>query len=113
MARAFEEKPKTDDPAWMTAHYHARKIVGSGPCERCGSPDASDVHHKNGNWKDNSPENLERICRSCHNKVHRKRKPCVICGTPQKGLGYCNKHYIRFKKYGDPLMLRGKREVLG
>lgn len=26
-----------------------------------------------------------------------------ICGKPQKGYGYCNKHYIRFKKYGDPL----------
>lgn len=25
------------------------------------------------------------------------------CGNKHKGLGYCEKHYIRFKKYGDPL----------
>jgi site-specific DNA-cytosine methylase len=25
MAKAFENKPKTSDPSWMTAHYHARK----------------------------------------------------------------------------------------
>lgn len=31
------------------------------------------------------------------------------CGKPKKGLGYCNAHYIRFKKYGDPL---GGRPVM-
>ena len=103
MARSFDERPTTDDPGWMTAHHHARKMVPQGPCSRCGAPGASDVHHKNGDWTDNRPENLERICRSCHNRVHRRRKPCVICGKPQKGLGYCDKHYQRFKKYGDPL----------
>lgn len=32
-------------------------------------------------------------------------KSCAIngCNGKYKGLGYCNKHYIRFKKYGDPL----------
>lgn len=33
---------------------------------------------------------------------------CIICGEPQKGLGYCNKHYIRFKKYGDSLFTKNK-----
>ena len=27
---------------------------------------------------------------------------------PQKGYGYCNKHYIRFKKYGNPLHTENK-----
>lgn len=33
------------------------------------------------------------------------RRECTIdgCRAPQKGFGYCNRHYIRFKKYGDPL----------
>ncbi len=111
MARAFEERPKKDDPGWSTAHYHARKIVKSGPCERCGSPNALDAHHKDGNWRNNLPENLERICRSCHNKVHRERQSCKICGKPQKGLGYCNKHYLRFKRHGDPLMVKRARRM--
>src|SRR5579864_1017884 len=57
---------------WSTAHYHARKSVPKGPCVRCGKPNARDVHHEDENFLNNSPENLERICRSCHNREHRK-----------------------------------------
>ena len=63
-----------------------------------------DVHHKDGDFHNNAPENLIRLCRSCHIKAHRKPKVCKICGAPMKGLGYCEKHYQRFKKYGDPLL---------
>lgn len=28
------------------------------------------VHHKNGNWADNRPENLEVLSASAHGKVH-------------------------------------------
>jgi hypothetical protein len=102
-AKAFDAKPVKERPTSTTAHWHSRKMIPPGPCMRCGNSNASDVHHKNGDWTDNRLENLERICRSCHLKEHSRRTPCVICGKPQKGLGYCNKHYIRFKKYGDPL----------
>ena len=91
---------------WSTAHYHARKLVPKGPCNRCGKPNARDVHHRDENHLNNSPENLERICRSCHNLVHKQRGSCLICGQPQKGLGYCEKHYQRFKKHGDPLAVK-------
>ena len=104
MAKGFSEKPKKKDASWMTAHYHARKICPPSPCEICGSEKSTEVHHKNGNWRDNRPENLMRVCRSCHVKQHKKKGACSICGKPQKGLGYCEKHYQRFKKYGDPMM---------
>ncbi len=103
MAQNFDQREIKPDPEWMTAHYHARKEVPPGPCGKCGSADASDVHHKNGDWRDRSRENLERICRSCHMKEHREARLCVVCGKPQKGLGYCDKHYQRFKATGDPL----------
>jgi len=106
MKAAFRAKPKKRDSSWMTAHYHARNLKPPGPCERCGKPNGSDVHHKNGDWQDNSPENLERLCRSCHNREHRPRAACSICGKPVKGYGYCDKHYQRFKKWGDPLMVK-------
>ena len=64
------------------------------------------VHHKDGNPQNNDPLNLMRLCRSCHLKQHRGRKSCSICGKPVKGLGFCEKHYQRFKKYGDPLMFK-------
>lgn len=35
----------------------------------------------------------------------------MICGKPHKGLGYCDKHYQRFKKYGDPLMVKANQHT--
>ena len=91
------------------AHQSAKKIgylIGNRErvCEICGSTRSIDVHHKDHDFHNNSPENLMVLCRSCHMKIHRKPKEaCVICGKPTKGHGYCNAHYIRWKKYGDPL----------
>lgn len=96
------DRRHSHDVGWSTAHYHARKIVPKGPCCRCGKPQAKDVHHKDGNHLNNSPENLERICRGCHSREHRPKGSCTICGLPQKGLGFCGKHYQRFKRHGDP-----------
>jgi len=31
-----------------------------------------------------------------------------VCGRPIYGLGYCNKHWQRFKKHGDPLTVKNK-----
>lgn len=43
-------------------------------CQRCGFEamvkDQIDVHHKNGNHKDNSIENLESLCANCHRLEH-------------------------------------------
>src|SRR5207253_9759285 len=100
------EGQKKETVGWMTAHYHARKKCPHGPCVKCQTPNALDVHHKDGNWRNNSLDNLERICRSCHNKEHGVRSIFTICGSPAKGLGYCEKHYQRFKKYGDPNLVK-------
>ena len=102
MAKGFEAKPKTGT-SWATTHAHARKLCPPGPCERCGVPDARDVHHRDGNHLNNLRENLERICRSCHIREHQQATSCMICGGPHKGLGYCEKHYQRLKRHGDPM----------
>lgn len=36
-----------------------------GPCRKCGAKKA-ERHHINGNTLDNSPENIEALCRRCH-----------------------------------------------
>lgn len=106
MATAFDARPVKNDPGWATAHHHARKLVPVGACEKCGSPDARDVHHRDGNYQNNDLSNLQRLCRSCHSKEHRQKSSCSICGKPVKGLGFCDKHYQRFKKHGDPLTVK-------
>jgi len=53
--------------------------------------------------KDAAPQ---QICRSCHMKQHRQKASCTLCDKPAKGLGYCVKHYQRFKKWGDPMALK-------
>ena len=111
MSAAKKAEPKTG-VSYMAGHLHARQLLPNGCCEICGSNKNVDVHHKDGNYLNNSLENLQRLCRSCHNKVHRPAKTCSICGKKVKGYGYCNKHYIRFKRYGDPLIKFGKRETI-
>src|SRR5690606_3770283 len=110
MAKSFKGRKITDDPSWYTAHKWAREIKKAEMCEIRGSTKNVEIHHKDENWKNNSLENLQALCRSCHVKTHRPKKSCKICGKPQKGLGYCNKHYIRFKKYGDPLFKKNGTE---
>ena len=110
MGQAFDSR-HSPDVGWSTAHYHARKIVERGSCSRCGKPNARDVHHLDGNHLNNDPSNLERICRSCHNREHRPKGSCVICGAPVKGLGYCTKHLARFKRWGDPMLVKRNQHL--
>lgn len=43
-------------------------------CYFCGKEETesciNDIHHKDGNHQNNSPENLMKLCRSCHKKLH-------------------------------------------
>lgn len=110
MKAAFREKPKIG-MNWSTLHYHARNLLPNGCCEICGSNKNVDVHHKDLNPENNLLNNLQRVCRSCHIKIHHPAKKCLICGEKVRGLGYCNKHYIRYKKYGNPLYVNGKEVV--
>lgn len=77
----------------------ARSIVPPGACVDCGIPDAPDVHHKDKNNQNNSPENLVRLCKKCHYKYHRSWNLCIVCGLPAKGLNLCSKHYQSYKKH--------------
>lgn len=112
MKRGHVKKGKNEQ-LYSPAHHSARKVAymidtKKYVCEICGATENIDVHHKDGNYQNNSSDNLVTLCRSCHMKIHRKKAVCVLCGKPVKGHGYCNMHYIRFKKYGDPLFCRGR-----
>ncbi len=59
-------------PSHHTARAIAYTILGKEyRCENCGSTTNIDVHHKDGDRNNNTPGNLELLCRSCHMKKHR------------------------------------------
>ena len=39
-------------------------------CEICGAVEGLQVHHKNVNYLDNSPQNLQWLCTKCHSAEH-------------------------------------------
>lgn len=48
-----------------------RKLIDTSICSNCKTKDGViDVHHKNGNHKDNNPDNLISLCHKCHGKFH-------------------------------------------
>jgi DNA-directed RNA polymerase subunit RPC12/RpoP len=56
--------------AW---YQEARKLRGKS-CENCGGARLLAAHHVDGNWKNNSPENIQTLCVSCHAIHHHRVK---------------------------------------
>ncbi|OHD24265.1 MAG: hypothetical protein A2Y38_20070 [Spirochaetes bacterium GWB1_59_5] len=84
-------------------------------CEVCQAQTHLGVHHKDRNPANNSSENLLTLCASCHTKLHwsegkrpwKELEPCQICGAVGKlKHGMCQKHYQRWKKFGDPFLTK-------
>lgn len=74
---------REDHPGWKgdaaaveTGRCRARRMYPETiACERCGhAPDEGDWpierHHKDENTRNNSPENIEMLCRRCHKRHH-------------------------------------------
>lgn len=81
MRRAFI-KVGTNDQTWSNAHATARKIneliLGKDACEKCGRTESLDIHHIDGNYKNNSIDNLMCLCRSCHMKLEKNKEKLAI-----------------------------------
>lgn len=50
--------------------WRARQIKQRKQCATCAATAALHVHHKDRNPANNTPENLEVLCASCHLKLH-------------------------------------------
>jgi len=87
-------------------------------CECCGKTPSRrqhlHAHHINGDWLDHRPENIKTLCVGCHLRLHTKpSRPCVVCGEKSRKHKMCQKHFQRWKKYGDPLLtkvMRGQKK---
>ena len=76
-------------------------------CMKCNNtewldkPITLDLHHKDGNWNDNSPENTELLCPNCHSYTDNYK-------SKNKGNGRGKKKYIPkpfYPKFLNPLPL--------
>jgi hypothetical protein len=66
------------------AHYQrvARELKEQR-CERCGTTDRRlDVHHRDKNKANNTPENLQILCDKCHGLWHYEQGDAKIRGAP-------------------------------
>ena len=122
MALNMEGKIKVLTP--QSSRNQATKKMKAA-CEDCGGCHRMAVHHVDGNPLNNDPQNLRTLCASCHMRTHwrewrattRQQKQCKVCDKPARHVGYCNTHYTRFRKHGDPLIVvrwngHGERVVL-
>ncbi|MGR2681598.1 HNH endonuclease signature motif containing protein [Chromobacterium haemolyticum] len=53
-----------------TGRKAAQRIFKATACERCGSTETLQRHHKDRNPANNSPENVEILCLKCHKADH-------------------------------------------
>jgi len=94
----------------------ARKIYkANGICAECLNAPAVDIHHKDSNPLNNSPDNITFLCRRCHMdadgrlEVLRKFSPtvkppknCILCNKLEKNLrkGRCHSCNEYFRRHG-------------
>ncbi len=63
------------NPMWKGGdENYDTKFVGTS-CERCDSDRHLLVHHKDHNKRNHDPENLETLCKKCHQTHHCIRDP--------------------------------------
>lgn len=109
--RCFGLAQVKENPTVSALHKRSTKLR-KDKCEQCGTTRNLAAHHIDLDPSNNAPSNLMTLCGSCHTtwhwkhgrKSHKERAACSICGKPSKGYSLCQKHLIRFKKYGDPLL---------
>lgn len=95
-------RPRTEEWTWQK-------------CEQCG------VEYERPGWSRDRRRFHSRECYRAWWAEHRKQPAtpaprrvvptvCTIegCGKPHKGHGYCEMHLVRWRKYGDPTVVRKK-----
>lgn len=91
-------KRKELAPTPKASRLRARTATPDAPCAICGKVGYTEVHHIDKNPMNNDPQNLVRLCKSCHAKQHREKSFCVVCGAPAKGHHLCSKHWQAWRK---------------
>lgn len=95
---------KGDAAQRNAGHLRCRAWIKlEGNCERCKTVKATDRHHKDGNTFNNARENIQFVCRRCHQtidgRLDRLRKIGVDYAATLKGKPKPNQHSQRGNDY--------------
>jgi hypothetical protein len=71
----------------VTFRARARRWTPPGPCVLCGA-EGKQINHKDRDWKNNDPSNLERLCVKCHSLQHSIELWVMIDVLEEKGIPY-------------------------
>lgn len=69
--------PSNHEYKGLSASMRKEIVKNAGKCNRCqhdGTDYRLEIHHRNRNKHDQSPENLEVLCQLCHLQEHHKEK---------------------------------------
>jgi hypothetical protein len=100
------------NPKFNNGHRQWKRIMKDiNCCENCGRKYKLEVHHKDGNQKNNNRDNLMKVCRRCHmlidgrlftyNKNSWKYRERTISDEQKKILSEKKKAWWEAKKRGD------------
>lgn len=97
MPRGGSNNPnwKGDDVSNRGARQRTRKKYALGTCERCERRPGEHRHHRDRNPRNNSSENIEILCTTCHAIEHAGPRQCVNCGRTAKWLRLHRCHSCR------------------
>lgn len=114
MANGMRTPEETQSRNYLTKK--ARRYLKSA-CVSCGTTRRLAIHHKDRDWRNNDPTNLETLCSACHISLHhaagdispkREKPPCAYCAKPSYRAGTCNTCRTRIRRHGDPFF--GRKE---
>ncbi len=105
MARG-QHKPDPTRSAYLKRIRHLLKES----CEQCGtSSKRLTLHHKNRNWRNNEPSNIQTLCSTCHTSLHHAAgeivprfvlKQCKLCGRMGCKRNTCDTCRTRSRRSG-------------
>lgn len=102
------EAQKREDASRSALLKRVRKYLGMN-CDRCGATDGLSIHHRDRDWKNNVPENLQTLCSSCHTSLHHEageivtratERQCRWCGRACLHRSVCDTCRTRIKRHG-------------
>lgn len=94
--------------AYLKRIAHLKKKA----CEICGTDQKRlTLHHKDRNWRNSEPLNIQTLCSTCHTSLHHAKgeivpraieRPCKYCQRPMLRRSVCNTCRTQIRRNGQP-----------